>query len=325
VQLDAAGRVNISAAEVNAGSSDDRGIASLAVSPDTFTCDDIGPNTVTLTATDTSGNVSTCTATVMVLDTTPPEVRCKDITVQLCPAGSTITITADQITDGSSDNCGIASMIVNPSNFSKPGVYSVTLIATDTSKNATRCTATVTVEKCVLIELDQFTAVPQAAPQAASQAASQAAPQAASQTALQEAPQTAPQAAPQDGHIVLTWSTLSEIDTDGFNLWRSEVKGGEGKAHEEESKPGGGEGNAHEGESEAEGGKAKGGKTEGDKAKGKETEAGAYTKGKETEAGTYTKEEEAEAGTYTKGKEAEAGTYTKEEETEAGARISLEV
>ena len=114
---------------------------------------------------------------------------------------------------------------------------------------------TVVENSVLIIELDQFTAVPQAAPQ----------------TASQEASQAAPQAAPQNGHIVLTWTTLSEIDIAGFNLWRSEVK---------------------EGESEAEGNKAKGDKAEGDKA----------------EAGTYTK---AEAGAYTKGKEAGAGAYTR--------------
>jgi len=64
VQLDAAGMVSIVAADVDGGSTDNCGIAGLSVTPSTFTCADVGPNTVTLTVTDTSGNSSTCTAIV---------------------------------------------------------------------------------------------------------------------------------------------------------------------------------------------------------------------------------------------------------------------
>jgi hypothetical protein len=48
VQLDATGNASITAAQVNNGSFDNCGIASLAVSPNTFTCANIGNNTVTI-------------------------------------------------------------------------------------------------------------------------------------------------------------------------------------------------------------------------------------------------------------------------------------
>lgn len=62
------GSVTITASQVDNGSSDNAGAVSLSVSPDTFTCANVGtPVTVTLTVTDTSGNTSTCTSTVTVL------------------------------------------------------------------------------------------------------------------------------------------------------------------------------------------------------------------------------------------------------------------
>ncbi len=68
VQLDASGNVSIIASDVDNGSSDNCGIASLSISPDSFTCANIGMNNVILTIEDASGNVSTCTAVVTVTD-----------------------------------------------------------------------------------------------------------------------------------------------------------------------------------------------------------------------------------------------------------------
>ncbi len=68
VQLDASGNVTIIASDVDGGSTDNCGIASLSVSPDTFTCDDLGANNVTLTVNDVNGNISSCNAIVTVMD-----------------------------------------------------------------------------------------------------------------------------------------------------------------------------------------------------------------------------------------------------------------
>ncbi len=66
VLLDNTGNATITAANVDGGSSDLCGIASMSVSPNTFDCTDVGPNNVTLTLTDTYGNVSSCMTTVTV-------------------------------------------------------------------------------------------------------------------------------------------------------------------------------------------------------------------------------------------------------------------
>jgi len=79
-------------------------------------CSGSGGNTVTLTATDNNGNTSSCTASVTVTDNTPPTAVCQDITVPLSASG-TVTVTAAQVNNGSSDNCGISNMVLSSTNF----------------------------------------------------------------------------------------------------------------------------------------------------------------------------------------------------------------
>ncbi len=147
VQLDASGNASITASDVDGGSSDNCGIASLSVDQTDFTCDDVGANTVTLTVTDVNGNSSTCTATVTVEDNVAPTAVCQDITVQLDGSGNA-SITASDVDGGSTDNCGIASLSVDQTDFTCADVGSntVTLTVTDVNGNSSTCTATVTVE-----------------------------------------------------------------------------------------------------------------------------------------------------------------------------------
>src|SRR5690606_32044803 len=68
VVLDAAGNGTITTANINNGSSDNCGIASMSLSQTLFDCSDIGTNNVILTVMDATGNSSTCTAVVTVQD-----------------------------------------------------------------------------------------------------------------------------------------------------------------------------------------------------------------------------------------------------------------
>ncbi len=147
VQLDANGDATIAGADVNNGSSDACGIASMTVSPSSFTCTEEGDNLVTLTITDNNGNTSTCTSTVTVEDNVAPQCSAMDFIVQL-DANGDATITAADVNDGSSDACGIASMTVSPSSFTcaEVGDNLVTLTITDNNGNTSTCTSTVTVE-----------------------------------------------------------------------------------------------------------------------------------------------------------------------------------
>src|SRR5439155_12256915 len=143
---DATGHGTITPAQINNGSSDASGVASLSLSQTNFDCGNVGTNTITLTVTDNNGNSSTCTATLTVVDSVPPVAVCQDFTLQLDATGHR-TITPDQINNGSSDACGIASLSLTQTNFdcANIGTNTVTLTVTDNNGNSSTCTATVTV------------------------------------------------------------------------------------------------------------------------------------------------------------------------------------
>ncbi|MBX2877235.1 MAG: hypothetical protein KTR30_34260, partial [Saprospiraceae bacterium] len=149
VQLDETGHATISTAAIDNGSNDACGIASLNLDKTDFSCDDLGNNTVTLTATGGNGNTSSCQATVTVVDELAPNVLCQDITVQLDEAGE-VTITPEQIAGTSTDNCGPLSFKIEEglTSFDCDRVgntYSLRLEITDAANNSKRCNASVTV------------------------------------------------------------------------------------------------------------------------------------------------------------------------------------
>ncbi|WP_460220495.1 M14 family zinc carboxypeptidase [Psychroserpens sp. MEBiC05023] len=77
IQLDATGNATITAADINNGSTDDCGIASISASQTAFTCADEGTNNVVLTVTNINSNTDTCTAVVTVtLQDAPTGLEC---------------------------------------------------------------------------------------------------------------------------------------------------------------------------------------------------------------------------------------------------------
>jgi len=151
VNLNASGTASITAADINNNSTDNCGIASLVASKTTFNCANLGTNSVTLTVTDTSGNVSSCIATVAIVDAIAPVALCKPFTLSLNAAGNA-TLLATDIDNGSSDNCSFTRTISKSSfNCSNLGANTVTLTITDAAGNSSSCTATVTVQSALTI------------------------------------------------------------------------------------------------------------------------------------------------------------------------------
>ena len=146
LELDATGNGSITAADVDGGSTDNDGIASLSVSQTMFTINDVGPNTVTLTVTDFAGNTATCDATVNVVDNVDPEALCQDIIIDLDGTGNA-SITGLDVDNGSNDVSGPVTLDVFPNTFdcSNIGDNMVTLTVTDIYNNMSTCQATVTV------------------------------------------------------------------------------------------------------------------------------------------------------------------------------------
>jgi hypothetical protein len=147
VILDVNGTKTITPTDVDNGSSDNSGTASVTLSKTSFDCSNLGPNVVTVTVTDASGNVSTGTSVVTVTDATAPVALAKNLTVQLNSAGHA-TITAASVNNGSSDNCGIVSYSLSKTTFkcSDIGANNVVLTVKDASGNTSSATAVVTVQ-----------------------------------------------------------------------------------------------------------------------------------------------------------------------------------
>jgi uncharacterized repeat protein (TIGR01451 family) len=107
-----------------------------------------GTTTVTATATDWAGNVTTKTFNVTVNDTEAPTISYPSggVTVYL-PLNSPATSTTATYAVTAADNCGVQSLNVSPASGSVFGVGTTTVTATavDTSGNTTTKTFTVTV------------------------------------------------------------------------------------------------------------------------------------------------------------------------------------
>ncbi|NBG66197.1 hypothetical protein GQN54_08700, partial [Cryomorphaceae bacterium S-15] len=146
VYLDGSGNASITASDIDNGSTDNCSSVSLSASKTTFTCSDVGANTVTLTSTDASSNSSTATSTVTVVDSTSPTAAAQNITVYLNSAGNA-SITASDINNGSTDNCGTPSLSASKTAFTCAdiGANTVTLTVTDGSSNAATAVSSVTV------------------------------------------------------------------------------------------------------------------------------------------------------------------------------------
>ena len=111
VNLDASGNYALTAAELDANSSDNCGTTNLSIPATTFDCSDIAtsPHVITLTVDDGNGNMSTCITSVTVQDLTPPPFL-SDLTAinnfNNCEATVSFPSTAP-------DNCGTFPVIIN--------------------------------------------------------------------------------------------------------------------------------------------------------------------------------------------------------------------
>lgn len=137
IYLDKDGAAALTVGAIDDGSSDNCGI-NLSLSKTVFTCQDLGTNEITLTGTDPSGNSSTASALVQVLDTIAPAVAGQHITVHLGENGI-VPVASINVDFGSSDNCGLESLYLNwPSDLitcADIGNHEVDIIGIDKSGN----------------------------------------------------------------------------------------------------------------------------------------------------------------------------------------------
>ena len=106
----------------------------------------VTPGKYYLTVTDANNCTKTDSVEVPALDVTAPTVLTQNINVYLDASGTT-TIAATDIDNGSTDNCGIATRMLDSTTFdcSEVGANTVKLYVTDLSGNVDSATAVVTV------------------------------------------------------------------------------------------------------------------------------------------------------------------------------------
>lgn len=147
IELNAEGTASVNPDDIDFGSTDPCGIKSINIDPSSFSSRNLGNNIVRLIVTDRSGNTAVAQAIVTVADILPPTAVARDQVVLLDENGFASLAVTD-IDAGSSDNCGIRSMTVEPSGFdcSHTGKNKVILTVTDLSGNKATAEANVIVE-----------------------------------------------------------------------------------------------------------------------------------------------------------------------------------
>jgi len=111
-----------------------------------------GITVVTWTFNDGNGNLTSVNQDVIVIDTTNPICSAMDITIQLDSGTGIASIIGSDIDNGSTDNCGIASLVANPNTFDNNNIGDniVTLTVTDFNGNSSKCDIIVTVKDSAL-------------------------------------------------------------------------------------------------------------------------------------------------------------------------------
>lgn len=123
-------------------------LQTIYLSKDTFTCDDLGVNLVTMYVVDSNGNIDSCSANVTILDTNSVNIfaRCIDTTIYLDASGS-FTIDSSFVDDSSYAICGIDGVDLSQYNFTcnDIGVNQVKLYVIIAGIYVDSCIANVTV------------------------------------------------------------------------------------------------------------------------------------------------------------------------------------
>ena len=148
IQLDDMGQATITVNDVDGGSTAGCVDPTLAVTPSSFDCDNVGINVVTLTVTASNGMTAQCTANVTVEDDMNPLLDCPtDVSFDL-DANGNLTLVIGDLTNSISDNCDIVTQTLSENTFDceDVGANIVTVTVTDENSNTSTCAVNVVVE-----------------------------------------------------------------------------------------------------------------------------------------------------------------------------------
>lgn len=146
VELDSNGMVSIDASMIDNGSTDNCGIDTIIIDISTFTCADLGENTIVAAVADLSNNCAFGMATVTVVDNIAPTIECPDdISVQSTNCVEVVNYDPPVL----ADNCPnpIFELVSGspPGSTFPSGTTTITLEARDASGNTSSCSFTITI------------------------------------------------------------------------------------------------------------------------------------------------------------------------------------
>ena len=146
VFLDGNGEVLVQVSDVDNGSSDNCGLESTWLSRDTFSCSELGLNTIYLYGEDAGKNLDSVSAIINVRDTISPVITINEATLYLNAEGE-LAVSAEGFNGGVWDNCSVDSVWTDLEGFDCDdlGMREVGLYAKDNSGNITRETASIEV------------------------------------------------------------------------------------------------------------------------------------------------------------------------------------
>ncbi len=133
---------------IDGGTFDACGDIKLRADKSTFDCTQLGDHIVELTVEDRVGNILTCEATVTVRDTLSPDAICRENVEVLLNDQGQGTLTAEEVSETTVDNCEVDLLQINRETFSCTdlGAQEVQLTVRDASGNSSSCTTQITVK-----------------------------------------------------------------------------------------------------------------------------------------------------------------------------------
>lgn len=140
--------------DIDAGSSDNCGIASISIS--NYDCELLENNSIILTVEDYNGNSNTCSTNVIIEDTTNPTLVCKEV-INVTTSGSIVTLSPEDVINDVSDNCGIKLLSLSQTDFDCSALTSnpipVIVTALDYSENESTCITNINLEDKIPVSI----------------------------------------------------------------------------------------------------------------------------------------------------------------------------
>lgn len=115
-----------------------------ATTQDPLTYTEVGEYSITWEYIDKDGSTSRQEQLIVVQDDTPPNVVTRDLAIER-REGETVSISAEDVDDGSMDNCSEVELSLNARYFTEEGEYVVELTARDAAGNEATGTALITI------------------------------------------------------------------------------------------------------------------------------------------------------------------------------------